>query len=235
MKSVTILAKTPKAADGFSGRTLASDIKERLRQDIIDGLFAPGEKLRFEKIRDIYHSSFTTLREALSYLVQEGLVVVEGQRGYRVAPLSRRHLGDLTETRVLVEIELLRRSIAAGDRDWETHILSAFHWLGRVEAAPDFVPFGVVWSEAHRGFHVALLSAADCPILQRFRMQLFEQASRYHRLAAVLPTTRAMEDKSTEHRAIMEVVLRRDTKAACALSERHIRQTSARILSALEA
>lgn len=231
MKSVATISKSPKTADGYAGRTLASDVKERLRLDIVGGLFAPGEKLRFEKIREIYHSSFTTLREALSYLVQEGLVVVEGQRGYKVAPLSKRHLDDLTDTRVLVELELLKASMQAGGNDWETRVLSAFHKLGRIESAPDLVPYGAAWSEAHKGFHGALLSAADRPILQRYRMQLFEQASRYHRLL-VAPST-VIANKAAEHRAIMELVLRRDTAAAIALSERHIRETSARIFNAL--
>src|SRR5271157_1164652 len=43
------------------------------------------------------------VREALSRLSAEGLVIAESQKGYRVAPLSADELLDLTEARVEIE------------------------------------------------------------------------------------------------------------------------------------
>ena len=64
-----------------AGETRAADVLHRMRADIISCTLKPGAKLRFEALRDMYSVSFSTLREALSRLVAEGLVIAEDQRG----------------------------------------------------------------------------------------------------------------------------------------------------------
>ena len=93
------------------GKTLAVDITHRLRQDIVGCRLKPGEALKFDTLRSAFGASFTTLREALTSLSAEGLVIAEQQRGFRVAPVTTDDLVDVT-SRILIEIELLKRSIA---------------------------------------------------------------------------------------------------------------------------
>ena len=54
-------------------RTLAKDVFARMRADILACELRPGAPLKFESLRDGYGASFTTLREALTALVAEGL------------------------------------------------------------------------------------------------------------------------------------------------------------------
>jgi GntR family carbon starvation induced transcriptional regulator len=61
--------------DKPAGETRAADVLQRMRADIISCALKPGAKLRFEGLRDMYAVSFSTLREALSRLVAEGLVI----------------------------------------------------------------------------------------------------------------------------------------------------------------
>ncbi|KAF0124069.1 MAG: GntR family transcriptional regulator, partial [Xanthobacteraceae bacterium] len=79
--------------------TRAADVLNRMRLDIISCALKPGMRLRFEALKELYAVSFSTLREALSRLVAEGLVVSEGQRGFMVAPLYLSDLKDLTDVR----------------------------------------------------------------------------------------------------------------------------------------
>ena len=51
------------------------------------------------------------MHEALTALAAEGLVVSQEQRGFRVAPVSRTDLIDLTEARVLIERQLIRLAV----------------------------------------------------------------------------------------------------------------------------
>src|SRR4051794_13880028 len=60
----------------------------RIRADIVFGRAAPGRKLGLEEMRDTYCVSISTLRELLGRLCSENLVVAEGQKGFRVAPIS---------------------------------------------------------------------------------------------------------------------------------------------------
>src|SRR3546814_8042529 len=101
--------------NGLVGGTLASDIHHRLREDIVSCVLEPGQRLRFEQLKEIYGASYSTLREALSSLVAEQLVVAEGQRGFRVASISAADLLDLTDARVLLEREAVRRAIERAD------------------------------------------------------------------------------------------------------------------------
>jgi GntR family carbon starvation induced transcriptional regulator len=211
------------------GKTLAVDITHRLRQDIVTCRLKPGEPLKFDALRLAFGASFTTLREALTSLTAEGLVLAEEQRGFRVAPVSTEDLFDITDTRVLIEIELLKRSIASGGDDWEIAVISTLHRLGRIEERlsghhvedPE-------WKIAHRQYHEALVSGCASATLLGIRTSLFERAERYRNLSSMFrPQSR---DKVGEHRAIMQAAIARDTGLATSLIDRHIRSTSENVI-----
>jgi DNA-binding GntR family transcriptional regulator len=208
------------------GKTVAADTTHRLRQEIVGGKLTPGEPLRFDVLRSSFGVSFTTLREALTALVAEGLVLAEEQRGFRVAPVSARDLAEVTDARVLIEVEVLRRSIEKGDDEWEMRVVSTLHRLRRIEERAPENPLrdDPEWDVAHRQFHEALVSAAGSATLLAIRATLFERATRYRHLSAHLrPQPR---DKVGEHRAIMQAAIARDADLATKLIERHIRSTT---------
>jgi len=72
----------------------------RIRADILFGRLPPGRKLKLDRLRDDYTASVSTLREVLSRLSSEKLVVAEGQRGFEVAPVSARNLKEIAESAV---------------------------------------------------------------------------------------------------------------------------------------
>lgn len=215
------------------GGTLATDVLHRLREDIISCILKPGDRLRFEALREIYGVSFSTLREALARLASERLVVAEGQRGFVVAPISREDLLDVTDARVLIERECLRRAMTDGDNEWEAQILSSYHRLDRVESRLSD-PRGVTseWDARHFEFHESLVAAAHSPTLAEIRRSLFERARRYRRLSAM--SRRTPRAKEHEHRTLMEAVLSRQIPYAQDLIESHIRETAHNLLAALE-
>ena len=83
-----------------SARTLIEHAYTRLRDDIVSGQLVPGEKLRVEHLKERYGVSAGTLREAITRLASDALVVTEGQRGFRVAPITIEDLEDITNLRV---------------------------------------------------------------------------------------------------------------------------------------
>jgi hypothetical protein len=74
------------------------------------------------------------LGEALSHLLAEGLVLLEQQRGYAVAPVSLDDLHDVTATRRYIDSLALRRSIERGDLEWEARIVASFHRLSKIKS-----------------------------------------------------------------------------------------------------
>lgn len=68
--------------------TLASQTYERLRQDIVGAHFAPGQKLGTRQLSERYEVGLAPLREALTRLSREGLVVQHDRRGFAVPNLA---------------------------------------------------------------------------------------------------------------------------------------------------
>ena len=144
----------------MSNKTQSDRMFEALRHDILACILLPGSKLRISDIAETSAVSLGAVREALSRLGAEGLVVAESQKGYRVAPISAEDFRDLTEARVEIERIALARSIAAGDLDWETDLVAAWHRLSRIsEQAGGPLFASDQWALAHGAFHAALVSA----------------------------------------------------------------------------
>lgn len=212
--------------------TRGSDVLQRMRNDILSCKLKPGDKLRFEALRDRYEVSFSTLREALARLSAEQLVLSEGQRGFAVAPVSVANLKDLTNARVLVERESLRLAMLNGDDSWEADILSGFHRMDRLQARLGAQYFlNDDWMVLHGGFHLALVSACASPVMLEMRHQLFERANRYRRMSSQFRTK--WRPKDIEHKSIMDAVLDRDL-SALDLIERHIRETTENVIEFAE-
>ena len=57
-----------------------------------------------------YGVGIGTLREILSRLAAEGLVIAEGQRGFEVPPVTAQNLRELAELRLLLESHALEQS-----------------------------------------------------------------------------------------------------------------------------
>ncbi|WP_246658239.1 FCD domain-containing protein [Rhizobium sp. FKY42] len=206
------------------GETLGNDVLQRMREDVLSCALEPGMKLRFETLRQRYDVSFSTLREALARLVAEGLVVAEGQRGFKVAPVSIADLEDLTDARVLLERELLRRAMINGDDAWEANILASYHKMDRLQARLGEEYYKVAeWSALHAAFHESLVQAGHSPVLLEMRAKLFDRANRYRRMSSQF--RKKWRPKEIEHKAIMDATLDRDAKALD-LIERHIRETT---------
>lgn len=210
--------------------TKASTVLDRLRAEIVHGTHPPGEKLRLEHLAPSYGVGRTPLREACCRLAAEGLVTIEDQRGFRVAPISRRDLLDLTRTRQQIEPLALRASIQHGNVAWEGEVTAALHRLERSGSPPpEGGDLDDAWEREHGRLHAVLLSACDSPLLLRFCATLFEQSERYRRLAAAYG--QPSRDIGAEHRALVRAALERDTERACALLVEHIARTTERVLA----
>jgi DNA-binding GntR family transcriptional regulator len=202
--------------------TLSEGVYQELRADILACRLRPGAKLQIKSIADEREVSLSGVREALSRLSAEGLVVAEPQRGFRVAPVSLADLKDLTGARIDIETLCLSRSIERGGVDWETAIVGAMHRLSRTRywAPGDERRLSEEWVDAHNAFHEALVSASGSVWLYRIRSSLYQQSERYRRLS--VPVLNVRRDVEAEHRALSEATLGRKKTRACELMKEHL-------------
>jgi GntR family carbon starvation induced transcriptional regulator len=210
-------------AQGSAPSTLTEALQDRLRQDIILGVLKPGTKLKLETLSKSYDVSVNTMREALSRLAAEGLVVVEGQKGFTVLPVSLEDLRQITEMRQLLECHALRQSIARADLDWEARVVGAYHKLSKVEALVETDPerYGDAWERFNQEFHAALIANCQSRWLLSFHKAMYDHSQRYRMLSLkTKPFPRARS--AGEHRKILDAALARDADKASELLAQHI-------------
>jgi DNA-binding GntR family transcriptional regulator len=205
-----------------ASRTLIERAYAQLRDDIVEGRLAPGEKLRVEHLKTHYGVGAGTLREAITRLVSDALAVAEGQRGFRVAPMAADDLEDLTRLRVHIEIDALRQSIRQGDARWRAQLQQAYDELSAFEQ-PIQPAQRRHWELLNNRFHEALIAAQASPWTFKVLRLLSRHGERYRRYVIDIPDSG--RDVHAEHREIFELAMAgHEARAALAL-EAHIRNT----------
>ena len=101
--------------EGAAGTTRASAVYDALRNDILQGVFKPSEKLRVELMGKRHGVGASPVREALSRLSAEGLVSRNEQRGFSVAALVWEDLTVLTQTRCDVQSQAFHIAPGLGE------------------------------------------------------------------------------------------------------------------------
>lgn len=213
-------------------RSITAGTLDRLREAVVLAQYQPGQKLRIEQIAKGLDVSIGAVREALSRLTAEGLVVAEPQRGFLVAPISRRDLAELTAVRIEVETRCLDEAILHGDLDWEGRVQAARHKLkvlGRAYESRE-APASAEWHRLHELFHDDLASGCPNGWWLKLRRQLYVQSERYRRLAEGISGPR--RDVPAEHDAIVDAALARDREGARKYLAEHLQRTADVILSA---
>jgi DNA-binding GntR family transcriptional regulator len=211
------------------GRSLGEDVYEALRAEVLFGRRLPGSRLHLRALAEEHGVSLSVVREAVTRLASEDLVVATPQRGFRVRSLSLDDLRDLTWVRIQVETLALRESIAKGDVDWEADLLSAHHRLASTSTQLEDGTPNVGWMAVHGAYHTALCAAAGSPTLERIRRQLFDASELYRYWSATLPArtvSTVRRRAGDEHRDICEAALARDADRAVELMTAHLSATA---------
>lgn len=222
---------TAAPAAGEGAGTRSAQISIAIRRKILGGVLQPGTRLRLEDLRAEFDVSWSPLRESISRLVAEGLIVSDEGRAYRIAPISRQELQAVLEIRLMLEAKALRASIGRGDDAWERELVATHHHLRKLEEARWSPGQLEEWEAWHQRFHIALISSCHSPLLMQYCMNLHAHSDRYRRLfLAAHPRDR---DVKGEHEAIIEATLRRDADRACELLEAHVRRSLETILQAM--
>lgn len=207
-----------RATDRQSYASASEFVYTTLRSEIMDGALAPGHRLREQELSERLQVSRTPVREALSRLQADGLLVMQQRSGMAVAELDDAGIIELYETREALEgtaAQLAARY--ANPRD----IAAIRAALAAEEQAPDDL---VLQQRHNRAFHAVVLAASHNRFLVK-SLQVLHDA-----LALLGPTTLARpgrrERAQGEHRGILEAIERRDAVGAEALMRAHVRHGS---------
>jgi DNA-binding GntR family transcriptional regulator len=193
-------------------------VAEHLREAILSGRIAPGERIRQEELAERLGASRLPVREALRMLEAEGLTEHHPRRGARVPLLGMHEVDVIYQMRERLEPLALAESIP--------HLTGADHLhlaaiQDKIEANTDVGEFLALDREFH------LLSYSGCAIEQLSAMvvRLWNATQHYRRAFMHLtgPTRRWVVN--AEHRLLLDAISRRDTVDAGRFLSGHIRRT----------
>jgi GntR family transcriptional regulator, carbon starvation induced regulator len=213
--------------------TLASSVYDQLRSDILHGALPPGHKLRSEALRAQFDIGSSPIREALNRLLAEGLVVLEAQKGFRVAPISKDELAELVKARCWIDGAAISAAIERQDTAWEERLIVALHRLSRTaRIVGQGRGANALWEARHRDFHNVLVGGCGSRWMVKISEQLFDAAERYRLFAADQVSERNELD---EHRAIVDACLDGNAATANTLLRSHYGQTFEVVTRSMEA
>ncbi|MFN4292499.1 MAG: GntR family transcriptional regulator [Thermoflexales bacterium] len=203
--------------NGAVSRSLAHQIMQRLRTEIIHGKLAPGERLVELDIARRMGTSQGPVREALQMLERDGLVERRAHTASFVAPLSFDDMYELFKIRSLVESYAIRRAaqrIGDADCDALDALVDQMREAGRRGDIVTLV-------ECDMAFHRRLCECSGSTTLVQMWTPLYSQIQRF--VTQNHPQHfRNLADIADAHTPIVAALRQRKPAAAARAVREHI-------------
>lgn len=206
------------------GGVLSDAVRSHIHEGILSGLYKPGDRLREAELAARLGVSRSPIREAISVLEGEGLVVYGPGKGLTIARFSRLETIELFAYREILEglaAELAAQSITDETVDRLEGLVRAYR------AARDEVSLARNNQEFHRVIYHCTGNS-----------YLIESIGTLRTLLALLPVEgtarrRAPTEVAAEHEALLEALRARDPARSRQVAEMHVRNSAAALLKVM--
>ena len=213
------------------GPSINETLLDRMRSEICTLVFPADFKLQTQMLETRYETGLSVVREALSVLVGEGLVVREDRKGFRVAPMSLAEFDRITELRISIERSALEHAFRTNHPNWHSEVEGALQAMGPMLKAGDARPHGPDFDRNHRHFHFSLLNAYRSALTLDLCSRLYDQFYRYRSLA--LSSLAHLAGVGQDHATLANSVGTNDLAATRETLTRHILDASATVRAAM--
>lgn len=203
--------------------SLVDQVADTIRDRIAAGQIAPGETLRIEALARELGVSRTPVREAISRLEAQGILVRRTGYAATVFEPVRKEVLELYEMRMALEPLAARLALPHMTPD----LLGELERL--VQAMDDFE--AADWYRLNRQFHSMLYIAADRPFLVATIENLVARADPYIRIYF---KGHDLEETQRGHRKILDGVRRDDEETLVAAVVEHLEAVVAGILEVID-
>lgn len=195
---------------------LRTQIEQEVRDAILRGVFKPGERLPESVIASQLGVSRAPVREVLSALERDGLVVNIPRRGNFVIDFSEKDIDEIYSLRLLLEIGALHRAFDHfTEKDFE-EMQTLVNRLGEADQQ-NMDPLDVMHIDL--SFHETIFRVADhsriSDVWNRLRMQT-------QLLIGWTTSTHYSDQPMQLHQQILDAIRARDLPAAEAVLRDHI-------------
>jgi DNA-binding GntR family transcriptional regulator len=197
---------------GRQFRTVGDMTYEVIREGILKGILAPGERLRQDQLADAIGVSRIPVRSALLQLESEGLVTFHPYRGAVVNKLTVDEMREIYELRTLLESHALRKAMGAMTPERVAHLEQLARELNAVEDGEEFLA-------RRMDFFRELYDGAHQPRLVDMIERLRTEAGRYWLERGVHYVRRPGE---RDHMEVLDYIRRGDSDGAVGWLQAHL-------------
>jgi len=202
------------AAVPLEHKPLREVVADALRQLIIDGELAPGERLVEGRLAERLGVSRNPIREAIRSLEAVGLIEVVQRRGAYVAQVDPTDIRLMQEVRNTLDRWIVQAAALRHD-DADIKQIDEAIRLGREASESGDV---VRAAEMHREFHLAIEAATKNPYATLAMNALRQRAELIFSMMVHRRGPVAWDD----HQAVRDAIARRDTEASARLMNAHL-------------
>jgi DNA-binding GntR family transcriptional regulator len=195
-----------------------------LRRRISHLELEPGAKLTEAEVAEEFGVSASPARDALGRLAQEGLVVIEANRGYRVASLTVGDIGDICDLRFSLEVGVARLAM---DRTKPEDIVE-LRELSRLSGEEGLPPEELI--RRNQAFHLAIAERVGGRRVAAAVQRVMEDSTRFFHLGLSALTE---ADMRVAHDRLLDAIEAHDMEAAIAICRSEAFGTSERVLKLL--
>ncbi len=214
------LRKLPAASQSEAAYT---EIKRR----IIRCELEPGSRITEAQLAGETGIGKTPIREALTRLVQEGLVSSIRGHGYEVTPITLGDLQDLFGYRIVLEgsaAKLAAGHVKAEDLQRLDELCQVHYMVGDAESEENYL-------RANFAFHVMVAEASGNRRLAAAVRQVMEESERLLHLSNILKNR--TEEVYSEHKGLVDALIAGDGETARKMAVQHITASQRLVLDTL--
>lgn len=209
-------------------KSLGQHVFENLKQAIIRGEVAPGDRLVESRLADALDISRTPVREAIHKLEREGLLRKLPKGGFAVMNLSREDIEETFGIRCVLESYAAR---LAAENYSEEELLPLEE---KIREFQKFLDKGQLdeLPRINTEFHSLFYSLSRSPKLIKMINDLRDQIFRFRKI--LLKKDKWAEASNEDHRKMLEAIRERDVNRVERVVKKHIARGQRIVLNALE-
>jgi DNA-binding GntR family transcriptional regulator len=203
--------------------TLHLKVCNVIREAIIRGDFKPGERLKQSDLAEKMGVSRMPVREAFRKLESEGLIKLEPHKGAVVKSISIKDIEEIYALRSELEKMAVYQSVDLLTDEDITQLSSLVAAMEKADDADTFVQYNI-------DFHRLLVKRCNWERLNSFIGTLWNGLPQQtpHLLSGQIETS------NSEHRKILEAVIKKDKETAANIVSEHIYRTGESLIESLK-
>jgi DNA-binding GntR family transcriptional regulator len=209
-------------------KTISTVVAQKIREDIRSGKLPPGRKVLINQLSDRFKCSVTPIREALSTLHGEGLLLSDRHKAMTVAKLDKREVEEIFEVRCLLDSYAVGLAVHNLDSKTLRKLTSSIEEQENCVKEKNYSK----WFKLNYEFHHEIIKLSKQITLIEMIKNLRARLSHYTRTFDVVLDR--CDIALSEHKQILNALSHRDEQKAKYFTEQHLKTLAKCLCSYLE-